>query len=100
MSRKLLSVPSSWYCIEEHYFISEDLSRLHKILKDDTRVKTLELLNNRDSLSYSEQLSQSGITNTGRMNYHLKILGDLITKDEKIGNYSLSEKGKLDTDNG
>jgi hypothetical protein len=35
-----------------------------------------------------------GITNTGKLNYHLKILGDLIKKDES-GKYSLSEKGQL-----
>jgi len=75
--------------------MSEDLSRLHKILKDETRVKILELLNNKTSLSYSELLSQSGITNTGRLNYHLKILGDLITKDAETGQYSLNERGKL-----
>jgi len=34
-----------------------------------------------------------GITNTGKLNYHLKILGDLIKKDES-GKYSLSEKGQ------
>jgi hypothetical protein len=81
--------------MEETCVMSEDLSRLHKILKDGTRVKILELLNNRDSLSYSELLLQSGITNTGRLNYHLKILGDLVTKDQETGKYSLSEKGKL-----
>jgi hypothetical protein len=35
-----------------------------------------------------------GITNTGKFNYHLKILGDLIKKDED-GKYSLSDKGQL-----
>jgi hypothetical protein len=39
-------------------------------------------------------MNSVGITNTGKLNYHLKILGDLIKKDES-GKYSLSEKGQL-----
>jgi hypothetical protein len=75
--------------------MSENLSNLHKILKDGTRVRILEILENKTSLSYSDLLSQSGITNTGRLNYHLKVLGDLISKDGETGLYSLSEKGRL-----
>jgi hypothetical protein len=29
------------------------------------------------------------------MNYHLKVFGDLIVKDERTGRYSLGEKGTL-----
>jgi DNA-binding transcriptional ArsR family regulator len=75
--------------------MSEDLSRLYKILKDGTRVKILELLENRGSLGYGELLSLSEISNTGRLNYHLKILRDLISKNGEAGRYSLSEKGRL-----
>jgi len=75
--------------------LSENLSNLHKILKDETRIRILEILGNKSSLSYGELLSLSGITNTGRLNYHLKVLGDLVAKDETTGEYSLSEKGRL-----
>jgi Protein of unknown function (DUF1648) len=75
--------------------MTEDLSNLHKILKDPTRVKILQILENSSPLSCAELLSQSGITNTGRLNYHLKILGDLIFKDTGTGEYSLSERGRL-----
>ncbi len=34
------------------------------------------------------------ITNTGRLNYHLKALGALVSKDEQ-GKYRLTERGKL-----
>ena len=39
-------------------------------------------------------MSLVDITNTGKFNYHLKVLGDLIFKNDN-GNYSLSEKGQL-----
>jgi hypothetical protein len=37
------------------------------------------------------------VANTGKFNYHLKILGDLIEKDA-AGKYALTEKGKLAAD--
>jgi len=78
--------------------LSEDLSRLHKILKDNTRTKILEVLEQKAPLTYGELLEQSGITNTGRLNYHLKVLGDLVSKDGQTGKYGLSEKGRLAID--
>jgi hypothetical protein len=33
-------------------------------------------------------------SSTGQLNYHLKVLGDLLTKN-KAGQYLLTEKGKL-----
>ena len=35
-----------------------------------------------------------GVSNTGKFNYHLKILGDLIGKDQN-GRYILTEKGQM-----
>jgi hypothetical protein len=35
------------------------------------------------------------ITHTGKLNYHLKVLGDLLVKDNQSGKYSLGEKGKI-----
>jgi hypothetical protein len=34
------------------------------------------------------------VTNTGRLNYHLKVLGDLVSKDNE-GRYRLTERGQL-----
>ena len=70
------------------------LSSLHKILKDETRSKIILLLNEKGSLSYTDLMNTLRIVSTGTLNYHLKVLGDLLTKDEN-GQYTLSEKGKL-----
>jgi len=72
-----------------------DLSQLHGILKDKNRARILELLDQRGSISYVELLNLTGILHTGSLNYHLKVLGDLLAKDELTGRYSLSEKGKV-----
>lgn len=71
-----------------------DWSSLHKTISDNTRRSILELLAERDALNYTEIMTVLSITNTGRLNYHLKALGDLITKDSE-GRYRLTEKGKL-----
>ena len=74
--------------------MSSGLTSLHKILKDETRRKIILLLNEKGSLGYTELLDTTEIGSTGLLNYHLKVLGDLLTKDE-AGQYLLSEKGKL-----
>ena len=70
------------------------IASLHKILKDETRRKTVLLLNEKGNLSYTELMDGLGIVSTGLLNYHLKVLGDLLTKNEE-GQYMLTEKGKL-----
>lgn len=75
--------------------MSVDISQLHNVLRDDTRAKILELLNERTSLSYVELQELLQIRHTGKLNYHLKVLGDLLVKDEHTGRYSLGEKGTL-----
>ncbi len=71
-----------------------DWSSLHKILSDTTRRNVLELLAEKEGLSYTEIMALLQITNTGRLNYHLKALGALVSKDDQ-GKYSLNERGKL-----
>jgi Predicted transcriptional regulator len=71
-----------------------DWSSLHRILKDTTRRNILALLSEKDALSYTEILARLQITNTGRLNYHLKALGALISKDDQ-GRYYLTERGKI-----
>ncbi len=70
------------------------LNSLHRILKDETRRKTIFLLNEKGSLSYTDLMNTLGIANTGKLNYHLKMLNDLLMKTED-GRYTLSEKGTL-----
>jgi len=67
---------------------------LHKILKDETRSKIILLLDEKDSLSYTDLMETLGFLTTGLLNYHLKVLGDLLAKNE-AGQYILSERGEL-----
>lgn len=71
-----------------------DLASLHKILKDPTRRKIVQHLSSKGQLTYMELMNLLEITNTGKFNYHLKILADLIQKGED-GRYSLTERGQL-----
>jgi len=70
-----------------------DWASLHKILSDTTRRSILKLLTERESLAYTDIMTLLQITNTGRLNYHLKALGTLISKDER-GRYRLTEQGR------
>jgi hypothetical protein len=76
------------------FIMSLSADSLHKILKDKTRRKIIFLLNEKGTLSYVDLMKALEISNTGKMNYHLKILNNLISKDEN-GRYLLTEKGKL-----
>lgn len=67
---------------------------LHKMLRDETRRNIIAILSEKGDLNYTEIMTILNITNTGRLNYHLKVLGDLIMKDVQ-GRYRLSEKGSL-----
>ncbi len=69
-------------------------SALHKILKDKTRQKIILTLEEKGSLTYSQLLDAADVKSTGRLNYHLKILDDLVNKNES-GKYALTEKGSL-----
>jgi DNA-binding transcriptional ArsR family regulator len=71
-----------------------DWSSLHKVLSDVTRRSILELLAEKEALSYTEIMTLLQVTNTGRLNYHLKALGGLISKDD-LGKYHLTERGQL-----
>jgi hypothetical protein len=74
--------------------MSEGIASLHKVLKDETRRKIILLLSDKGSLSYVDLMKELQITSTGKINYHLKILSDLLAKNE-AGQYTLTEKGKL-----
>jgi len=63
------------------------------MLSDPTRRSILELLNERQALAYTEMMSLLHITNTGKLNYHLRALGGFLSKNE-AGRYCLTEKGR------
>ena len=68
------------------------MESLHRTLKDQTRRRIIVLLHDRPNLSYTELIGVLQISNTGKLNYHLKVLGDLLSKTEN-GGYVLTEKG-------
>jgi hypothetical protein len=74
--------------------MSVGIESLNKILKDETRRKIVLNLTEKGSLSYTELMETLGIGSTGTLNYHLKVLSDLLEKTDS-GAYKLSEKGKL-----
>ena len=74
--------------------MSSGLDSLHKILKDETRRKIVLLLNEKGVLSHKDLIKELGFLTTGLLNYHLRQLDDLLTKDAD-GRYTLTEKGKL-----
>ena len=73
---------------------SVDFESLSEVLKNPIRRRIILSLSDKGSVSYVDLMNAVEITNTGKFNYHLKILGDLIEKDEN-GKYGLSEKGRL-----
>ncbi|WP_252897088.1 winged helix-turn-helix domain-containing protein [Metallosphaera hakonensis] len=62
-----------------------------RILKDRTRKDILIYLYNKNKATYSDILHDLNLS-TGKLNYHLKILEPLITKEGEY--YMLNEKGR------
>ncbi|MEM2202104.1 MAG: winged helix-turn-helix domain-containing protein [Candidatus Bathyarchaeia archaeon] len=71
-----------------------DFESLSDVLKHPVRRKIILTLFERGNLSYVDLMNFVGVSNTGKFNYHLKILGDLIEKDQN-GRYFLTEKGHM-----
>jgi len=71
-----------------------DFESLSAVLKNRTRRRIITELASKGSISYVDLMNLINVNNTGKFNYHLKVLGDLIFKDES-GKYNLSEKGNL-----
>jgi hypothetical protein len=70
------------------------IESLSEVLKNPIRREIVLFLSDKGSISYVDLMNVVEITNTGKFNYHLKVLDDLIEKDEN-GKYGLSEKGKI-----
>jgi glucan phosphoethanolaminetransferase (alkaline phosphatase superfamily) len=66
---------------------------LGDVLKHPIRRKIILALYEKKCLSYVDLMNFVEVTNTGKFNYHLKVLGDLIEKDD--GKYCLTEKGQM-----
>ncbi len=74
--------------------MSVDIESFQNVLKHPIRRKVILALNQSESLSYTDLMGVAESSNTGKFNYHLKILADLIKKDND-GKYKLTEKGRL-----
>jgi hypothetical protein len=74
--------------------MSVDFSSLNSVLKHPIRRRIVVALSERESMSYMDLMNLVEATNTGKFNYHLKILGDLIEKNQD-GKYVLTDKGRL-----
>ena len=70
------------------------LEELFRILKDPTRRRIVKVLAEKGALEYSEIMRQLGLTSTGRLNYHLKVMRELLERDG-LSRYRLSRKGIL-----
>lgn len=71
-----------------------DLESLHKILRHPIRRGIVLGLHEKRELAYIDLMKLLEVENTGKFNYHLKVLGDLIEKNGN-GRYRLTEKGEL-----
>lgn len=74
--------------------LSVDFRSLHNILKHPIRQRIVLVLLEKKELTYVDLMNIVEVANTGKLNYHLKILGDLVEKDE-YGKYRLTVKGQL-----
>lgn len=74
--------------------LTADLESLNRILKHPIRRKIVLALLEKKDLAYVDLMNLTEVDNTGKLNYHLKILGDLICKNGS-GKYLLTEKGQL-----
>lgn len=73
--------------------MDEEVIRVSKILANSTRRKILEFIKLRESVSYVEIRKILGNMNTGQLNYHLKVIDNLLSKDVATGKYSITEAG-------
>ena len=74
--------------------MSVDLESLSDVLKHPIRRRIIFVLYERGRLSYVDLMNLVGVDSTGKFNYHLKILDDLIEKGRN-GKYGLTEKGRM-----
>ena len=74
--------------------MTSTIESLHKILKDEKRRKIVLILNEKRRVGYTDLMDDVKVVSTGTLNYHLKVLDDLIEKTPN-GIYQLTEKGKL-----
>jgi DNA-binding transcriptional ArsR family regulator len=73
--------------------MTSDVVSLYKILSDDTNQKILRIIYENVSLSYTDLVEKTELYSEALFNYHLKVLGELLRKNEE-DKYILTEKGQ------
>ena len=68
------------------------MTDVYEVLSHPLRQKLLQILEKGGYVSYSDLMAKLGLETTGQLNFHLKKLGTLISKDKK--SYFLTEDGK------
>lgn len=68
------------------------MTDVYEVLSHPLRQKLLQILEKEGYVSYSDLMQKLGLETTGQLNFHLKKLGTLISKDKK--SYFLTEDGK------
>ena len=71
-----------------------DFESFSDVLKHPIRRKIVLTLYSSKGSTYMDLINAAEVANTGKFNYHLKLLADLIQKDP-TGKYVLTEKGLL-----
>ncbi len=74
--------------------MSSGPDELLDILKNKTRRKIVILLFKQKTMTYTDLMTELEISHTGRLNYHLKMLKEFLTKNTE-GQYLLTKKGKV-----
>jgi len=94
MTRSLVREGKNIFNPSKDWIEMSSPEELIRILKDPTRRRIIRLLVEKGPLEYSEIMRELNLTSTGRLNYHLKVMRDLLEKDE-LNRYKLSRKGVL-----
>ncbi len=70
----------------------DELERYLKALAHPVRRTVIKALAQKGSMSYTELMKISGVSDSGTFAFHLRMLGDLVAKNDS-GEYELTEKG-------
>jgi len=74
--------------------MASESALFYKILEDDLRQTILVSIHEHGSLSYSDLIEKFDMISEKLLNYHLKVLDDLLSKNNE-DQYVLTEKGRL-----
>jgi DNA-binding HxlR family transcriptional regulator len=77
-----------------YYYMVSEFTAFSKVLRDSTNQKILMLIKENNGLSCADLLEKSEVISEGMLNYHLKVLDELLNKNEE-NQYVLTEKGQI-----